>query len=79
MTEFLLSVFGIAFNTAAVAYVATRLLDVRYTLWRLVVVSVCGYGVMQYGLLPSSWSRSATASPLRTSCRGRSRCGASRS
>ncbi|MFB9661200.1 ABC1 kinase family protein [Glycomyces mayteni] len=53
MTEFLLSVFGIAFNTAAVAYVATRLLDVRYTLWRLVVVSVCGYGVMQYGLLPS--------------------------
>ncbi|MEU6248519.1 AarF/UbiB family protein [Glycomyces sp. NPDC047010] len=53
MTEFLLSVFGIAFNTAAVAYVATRLLDVRYTLWRLVVVSVCGYSVMQYGLLPS--------------------------
>ncbi|MEU5875757.1 AarF/UbiB family protein [Glycomyces sp. NPDC047369] len=53
MSEFLLSVFGVAFNTAAVAYVATRLLDVRYTLWRLVVVSVCGYGVMQYGLLPS--------------------------
>lgn len=53
MSDFLLSVFGIAFNTAAVAYVATRLLDVRYTLWRLVVVSVCGYSVMQYGLLPS--------------------------
>jgi ubiquinone biosynthesis protein len=53
MTELILSVFGIAVNTAAVAYVATRLLDVRYTVWRLLVVSVCGYSVMQYGLLPA--------------------------
>ncbi|MEV3937558.1 AarF/UbiB family protein [Glycomyces sp. NPDC049804] len=51
MTELILSVFGIAVNTAAVAYVATKLLDVRYTVWRLIVVSVCGYSVMQYGLL----------------------------
>ncbi|SDC95309.1 ABC1 kinase family protein [Glycomyces harbinensis] len=53
MTELFLTVFGIAVNTAAVAYVATRLLDVRYTLWRLFVVSVCGYTAVQYGLLPA--------------------------
>ncbi|WP_030158755.1 AarF/ABC1/UbiB kinase family protein [Glycomyces sp. NRRL B-16210] len=53
MTELLLSAFGIAVNTAAVAYVATRLLDIRYTAWRLIVVSVCGYASIQYGLLPS--------------------------
>jgi ubiquinone biosynthesis protein len=52
MTELLFTVVGIAVNTAAVAYVATRLLDVRYTLWRLIVVSICGYTAVQYGLLP---------------------------
>lgn len=53
MPEFLLSVIGVGINTAAVAYVATRLLDIRYTFWRLLVVSISGYGVIQYGLLPS--------------------------
>ncbi|MCD0445449.1 AarF/UbiB family protein [Glycomyces sp. A-F 0318] len=53
MTELIITVLGIAVNTAAVAYVATRLLDVRYTLWRLFVVSVCGYTSVQYGLLPA--------------------------
>ncbi|THV21710.1 ABC1 kinase family protein [Glycomyces paridis] len=53
MPELLLTLIGIAVNTAAVAYVATRLLDVRYTVWRLLVVSVCGYTAIQYGLLPA--------------------------
>ncbi|MCC3765832.1 phosphotransferase [Glycomyces sp. TRM65418] len=53
MTVFLVSLVGIAFNTAIVAYVATRLLDVRYTLWRLIFVSVVGQSIVQYGLVPA--------------------------
>ncbi len=53
MTELVLSLIGIALITTAVGYVATRLLDVRYTVWRLIVVSVCGYTAIQYGLLPT--------------------------
>ncbi|HEX2144535.1 MAG TPA: hypothetical protein VHG10_08505, partial [Glycomyces sp.] len=49
----LVSVFGIAVNTTVVAYVATRLLDVRYTLWRLFIVSVTGQSIVQYGLVPT--------------------------
>ncbi|WP_026930835.1 ABC1 kinase family protein [Glycomyces tenuis] len=53
MTELVLSLFALAVTTAAVGYVATRLLDVRYTVWRLIVVSVCGYTGIQYGLIPA--------------------------
>ncbi|GAB4005258.1 hypothetical protein GCM10029992_52630 [Glycomyces albus] len=51
MIEFLFTVLGFAVNTAIVAYVATRLLDVRYTLWRLFVVSIIGQATGQYGLV----------------------------
>ncbi|MFG3343254.1 ABC1 kinase family protein [Glycomyces sp. NPDC048151] len=52
MTVLLVSVFGLAVNTTLVAYTATRLLDVRYTLWRLLIVSFVSLGIVQYGLVP---------------------------
>ncbi|GAA2147243.1 ABC1 kinase family protein [Glycomyces algeriensis] len=53
MIVLLVTVFGLAVNTTLVAYTATRLLDVRYTLWRLVFVSVVSQSIVQYGLVPT--------------------------
>jgi ubiquinone biosynthesis protein len=53
VTVLLVSVFALAVNTTLVAYTATRLLDVRYTLWRLIIVSVISQGIVQYGLVPA--------------------------
>lgn len=53
MTVLLASVFALAVNTTLVAYIATRLLDVRYTLWRLLIVSIVSQSIVQYGLIPT--------------------------
>lgn len=49
----LIGLIGVAVVTAVVAYVAARLLDVRFTLVRLITVSIFGQTAVQYGLFPA--------------------------
>ncbi|WP_199035694.1 ABC1 kinase family protein [Glycomyces salinus] len=52
MTFLLIYVLGLVVNSSIVAYVTARLLDVHYTLWRLLVVSMIGQTIVQHGLIP---------------------------